>query len=90
MYRYVAFHPERIERAVAGAPGWYMWPDPNLPYPIGALTNNWPGSKDYGSYLNKTSSFSSALGIMIKAYSEEPSKVVISPPFKGGDVRKGP
>jgi pimeloyl-ACP methyl ester carboxylesterase len=35
VHRYVAFHPERVFCAVAGAPGWYLWPDPDLPYPLG-------------------------------------------------------
>jgi pimeloyl-ACP methyl ester carboxylesterase len=35
VHRYVAFHPERVHRAVAAAAGWYMWPDQCLPYPIG-------------------------------------------------------
>jgi pimeloyl-ACP methyl ester carboxylesterase len=42
VHRYVAFHPERIERAVAGSPGWYMWPDLSIPYPIGAIVNSSP------------------------------------------------
>jgi pimeloyl-ACP methyl ester carboxylesterase len=43
VHRYVAFNPERIERAVCGAPGWYMWPDPALPYPLGVSPNGLPG-----------------------------------------------
>lgn len=35
VHRYAAFHPNRIERAVAAAAGWYLWPDATLPYPIG-------------------------------------------------------
>jgi pimeloyl-ACP methyl ester carboxylesterase len=35
VHRYAMFHPDRIERAVAGSAGWYTWPDPSLPYPIG-------------------------------------------------------
>ena len=35
VHRYAAFNPDRIDRAVAGSAGWYMWPDENLPYPIG-------------------------------------------------------
>jgi pimeloyl-ACP methyl ester carboxylesterase len=41
-HRYVAFNPERVERAVCGAPGWYMWPDSNLPYPLGVSPNGLP------------------------------------------------
>jgi pimeloyl-ACP methyl ester carboxylesterase len=42
VHRYVAFNPERVERAVCGAPGWYMWPDSNLPYPLGVSPNGFP------------------------------------------------
>lgn len=35
VHRYVAFHGHTVSRAVIGAPGWFMWPDLNLPYPIG-------------------------------------------------------
>jgi hypothetical protein len=35
VHRYVAFHPQRVHRAVAAAAGWYMWPDRGLPYPLG-------------------------------------------------------
>jgi len=35
VHRYAAFHPNRIERAVVAASGWYLWPDVTLPYPIG-------------------------------------------------------
>lgn len=37
VHRYAAFHPHRVDRAVAGAAGWYLWPDDTLPYPIGTL-----------------------------------------------------
>jgi len=30
VHRYAAFYPERILRAVAGAAGWYLWPDKDL------------------------------------------------------------
>jgi pimeloyl-ACP methyl ester carboxylesterase len=35
VHRYAAFNPERVDRAVAGAPGWYTWPDPWRSYPVG-------------------------------------------------------
>jgi pimeloyl-ACP methyl ester carboxylesterase len=35
VHRYVAFHGQKVSRAVIGAPGWFMWPDVDLPYPIG-------------------------------------------------------
>jgi hypothetical protein len=31
----MAFHDQLIFRAVIGAPGWFMWPDVFLPYPLG-------------------------------------------------------
>jgi pimeloyl-ACP methyl ester carboxylesterase len=42
VHRYVAFHPERVLCAVAGAPGWYLWPDPDLPYPLGTAPHSLP------------------------------------------------
>lgn len=35
VHRYALFHPDRIDRAVAGGAGWYVFPDEKLPYPIG-------------------------------------------------------
>ncbi|MFC1851006.1 alpha/beta hydrolase family protein [candidate division CSSED10-310 bacterium] len=35
VHRYVAFHPDMVQAAVAAAAGWYLWPDPDLPYPLG-------------------------------------------------------
>jgi len=40
VHRYCAFHPEKIEKAVAGSSGWYMWLDENLQYPIGIKLQN--------------------------------------------------
>jgi pimeloyl-ACP methyl ester carboxylesterase len=34
-HRYAAFHGNRFSRIVVGAPGWFMWPDSCLPYPLG-------------------------------------------------------
>lgn len=42
VHRYVAFNPERVDRAVCGAPGWYIWPEQALPYPIGTDSNSLP------------------------------------------------
>jgi pimeloyl-ACP methyl ester carboxylesterase len=42
VHRYVAFHPDRVFCAVAGAPGWYLWPDPELPYPLGMAPHTLP------------------------------------------------
>ncbi len=33
--RYALFYPDKIKKAVIGAPGWYTYPDTSLPYPIG-------------------------------------------------------
>ncbi len=38
VHRYVAFHPERVSRAVSAGSGWYMWPDSGLAYPVGTTT----------------------------------------------------
>jgi pimeloyl-ACP methyl ester carboxylesterase len=37
VHRYVAFHPERVLRAVSAGSGWYMWPSETLIYPVGTL-----------------------------------------------------
>jgi hypothetical protein len=42
VHRYVAFHPERVVCAVAGTPGWYLWPDIGLPYPLGTTPHSLP------------------------------------------------
>jgi pimeloyl-ACP methyl ester carboxylesterase len=42
VHRYAAFHPERVDRAVVGAPGWYTWPDPTLTYPVGTRSKYLP------------------------------------------------
>lgn len=34
-HRYAAFGGDRFARIVVGAPGWFLWPDPCLPYPLG-------------------------------------------------------
>ena len=48
VHRYAAFNPDRIDRAVAGGAGWYMWPDKNLPYPIGISPKSFvPGVKPH-------------------------------------------
>jgi pimeloyl-ACP methyl ester carboxylesterase len=35
VHRYAAFHGNRFSRMVVGAPGWFVWPDPWLLYPLG-------------------------------------------------------
>ena len=35
VHRFAAFHASKVERAVAGAPGWWMWPEPDQAYPYG-------------------------------------------------------
>jgi pimeloyl-ACP methyl ester carboxylesterase len=42
-HRYAAFHGNRFSRIVVGAPGWFMWPDPRLPYPLGMGEPDSPG-----------------------------------------------
>ena len=44
VHRYAAVHPHRVERAVAASGAYYMWPDSNLPYPVGLDTSNVPGT----------------------------------------------
>jgi pimeloyl-ACP methyl ester carboxylesterase len=44
VHRYVAFHPERVLRAVACAPGWYMWPV-FFPYPVGVFLDSDPSAE---------------------------------------------
>jgi pimeloyl-ACP methyl ester carboxylesterase len=34
-HRYTLAHPERVKRAVVGAPGWFTFPDRTKPYPYG-------------------------------------------------------
>ena len=61
VHRYVAFHPERVLCAVAGAPGWYLWPDPNLPYPLGTASDSLP--KEVNIHLRRF--FRSKLRIVV-------------------------
>ena len=35
VHRYVMAHPERVDAAVVGAPGWFTFPDPKRAYPYG-------------------------------------------------------
>lgn len=35
VHRYLAFNDQIILRSVIGAPGWFMWPDVRLTYPLG-------------------------------------------------------
>ena len=34
-HRYTMLHPDRVERAVVAAAGWYTFPDSSIPYPYG-------------------------------------------------------
>jgi pimeloyl-ACP methyl ester carboxylesterase len=43
VHRYAAFHGNRFSRIVVGAPGWFMWPDTCLPYPLGMGEPDSPG-----------------------------------------------
>jgi poly(3-hydroxybutyrate) depolymerase len=42
VHRFAAFHPKRVDRAVAAAAGWYLWPDETLPYPLGTNAGSLP------------------------------------------------
>ncbi|MCG8423699.1 MAG: hypothetical protein MJE77_37855, partial [Proteobacteria bacterium] len=42
VHRYAMLHPARVERAVVGAAGWYTFPDPGLPYPLGIDSGTLP------------------------------------------------
>jgi pimeloyl-ACP methyl ester carboxylesterase len=39
VHRFCAFHPNRIEKAIIGGAGWYMWPDDKIEYPLGFNLN---------------------------------------------------
>jgi pimeloyl-ACP methyl ester carboxylesterase len=42
VHRYLAFNDNMISGAVAGAPGWFMWPDLSYDYPLGFGQSNAP------------------------------------------------
>lgn len=42
VHRYAMLHPARVERAVAAGAGWYSFPDPDLPYPLGVGDGSLP------------------------------------------------
>ncbi len=42
VHRYAMLHPGRVERAVAAGTGWYTYPDPDLPYPLGVRGDSLP------------------------------------------------
>jgi pimeloyl-ACP methyl ester carboxylesterase len=45
-HRYGMFYPNRVARMVLGAPGWYTFPDPDRPYPLGLRpAEEWPRLK---------------------------------------------
>jgi pimeloyl-ACP methyl ester carboxylesterase len=35
VHRFAMLHPDRVAVAVIGAAGWYSFPDPSVPYPLG-------------------------------------------------------
>jgi pimeloyl-ACP methyl ester carboxylesterase len=35
VHRFCAFHPNIVQKAIASASGWYMWPDIAFDYPLG-------------------------------------------------------
>lgn len=35
VHRFCAFHPHRIDKAIIGGAGWYMWPNDDIEYPLG-------------------------------------------------------
>ncbi len=44
VHRYTLAHPQRVAKAVLGAPGWYTFPDPTVKYPKGiAQAKSLPG-----------------------------------------------
>ena len=53
VHRYTLAHPQRVAKAVLGAPGWYTFPDTALKYPKGiAPTKRLPGvTFDPASFL---------------------------------------
>lgn len=42
VHRYAMLHPGRVERAVAAGAGWYTFPDPELPFPLGVRGDSLP------------------------------------------------
>ena len=42
VHRFAMAHPQRVAALAVGAAGWYTWPDPALPYPLG-----WAGMADW-------------------------------------------
>jgi pimeloyl-ACP methyl ester carboxylesterase len=51
VHRYVMAHPQRVERAVIGAAGWYTFPDPKRPYPRGLRARDEHSPEIDPSYL---------------------------------------
>lgn len=37
VHRYAMAYPHRVERIAVGAPGWFTFPDPGIPFPRGVL-----------------------------------------------------
>jgi len=38
-HRYALLHPRRVRSLIVAAPGWYTFPDEELPYPLGVAHN---------------------------------------------------
>ena len=49
VHRYAMLHPGRVERAVAAGAGWYTFPDPQLPYPLGVAADSLPADLDFAA-----------------------------------------
>ncbi len=47
VHRYAMLHPARVERAVVAGAGWYTFPDPELPYPLGVRDDSLPPDLDF-------------------------------------------
>jgi pimeloyl-ACP methyl ester carboxylesterase len=81
VHRYVAFEPERVIRAVAGAPGWYMWPV-SLSYPIGAYLDGMPATGN--PLLERLCSAS----LLILVGEKDSTQRVFRKRFQGHDLMK--
>lgn len=49
-HRYAMLYPSRVAAVYAMAAGWYLMPDPQLPYPFG-LGDSWPGEATLAEIL---------------------------------------
>lgn len=44
-HRFTMLHPERVAALAVAAAGWYSFPDPDLPYPLGIGSHPIPGGR---------------------------------------------